>query len=129
MIRALPDILSSSMFSRVTSELRADLDRAALEAVTGKRADIIGAAGGKTGQIHRVQRIIDQSQSTQIRLSLASGRYDQAAVSFRTIRETTDQIGVSAMQAATAGTRTGIVAAADAGKAAEIFCDKMSQGF
>ncbi|WOI52935.1 flagellin [Parvularcula sp. LCG005] len=113
MIRALPDLLSTSLFSRVTSELRNDLDRAALEAVTGTRSDITAATNGRNGQVHRAQMAIDQSQATQTRLALITGRYNQSAVSLQTVREAVNNKGVEAMQAATANDRAGLVASAN----------------
>ncbi|MEM9422282.1 MAG: hypothetical protein AAF986_07245, partial [Pseudomonadota bacterium] len=61
MIRALPDLLSTSLFSRVTADLRNNLDRSAIEAVTGRQSDLTAAAAGQNGQVHRAQMAIDQS--------------------------------------------------------------------
>ena len=108
MIRALPDLLSSSLFSRVTSELKSDLERTAIEAVTGQRSDLVEASAGHTGQVHRAQMAIDQSQAIQTRLALVTGRYTQAAASFKSIRTATENVDINALQAATSGDKTGI---------------------
>lgn len=113
MIRALPDLLSSSLFSRVTTDLKNDLDRAAIEAVTGRQSDVISAAGGRVGQVNRVQRVIDQSEATQTRLGLTAGRYNQASTVYEALRKGTENIGVDALKAAMSGDRTGVVASAN----------------
>ncbi len=113
MIRALPDLLSTSLFSRGTSDLRNNLDRAAIEAVTGKQSDLTAAAAGQNGQVHRAQMAVDQSQATQTRLALTAGRYTSAAAAYEAVRKGTENVGVDALQAATSGDRAGIVATAN----------------
>lgn len=108
MIRALPDLMSSSLFSRVTADLRANLDRSALEAVTGQKSDITAATGGRNGQIHRAQMAIADSQAAQTRLALVTGRYTQAAASLATIRQAGDNFATEALQAAQSGSQAGI---------------------
>jgi flagellar hook-associated protein 3 FlgL len=118
MIRALPDLLSTSLFSRVTSELKSDLDRSAIEAVTGRRTDVAEATAGRTGQVHRVQQVIDQADATRTRLALVTGRYTQASSALDGIRKATATVGDDALQAAISGNTTGIATSADAARGA-----------
>lgn len=112
MILATPDILSSARLADVTSRLRGDLDRAALEAVTGRRSDVTRAANGQLGQVHRAHRAVETSDAVRTRLALVTGRYAQGAAALRGVREATEGIGLEALTNATAGERSGVLASA-----------------
>ncbi|WP_031551136.1 flagellin [Parvularcula oceani] len=118
MIRALPDLLSSSLFSSVTTRLRADLDRSAMEAVTGTRSDVTQASGGKLGQVHRVRNILDQSNATQTRLALVTGRYTHASAALKGAREAVGTLGVEAITNAVSQSASAIKASSDAARSA-----------
>lgn len=109
-VTPFPDQLSSALFGRVTGRIRADLDRAALEAVTGRRADVTLAANGQNGQVARVMRLADAQEAASTRLALGTGRYEQAGAALRTIRATADAVRQTALTAADAG--AGAIAAA-----------------
>ena len=118
MIRVLPDLLSSSMFSRVTSQLRHDLDRAAMEAVTGERADVTAASNGQLGQVHRVRYAIETEDATATRLALVTGRYATAASALKGARESAGTLPLDALNAAVAGGASNLGSFADAAKEA-----------
>lgn len=118
MVASLPDLLSSGVFSRVTSKIRSDLNTAALEAVTGRRDDLTSAAKGQTGQVHRAQTVVDLARAAQTRLALATGRYTQAATALESVRTLTENMGSEALQVATSGDATGIATSAQSAEGA-----------
>jgi len=71
-----PDLLSFTRRNRVTSDIKARLDIAAQEAVTGQRADLTAATNGRIGDVHLLNKALnDIEQGTRIN-SLSSNRLD-----------------------------------------------------
>ena len=113
-VTPFPDQLSGALFARLTGRIRADLDRTALEAVTGRRSDTTLAAGGRNGQVARVMRLAEAGEAAATRLALGTGRYEQASAALRSIRASADAVRMGALTAADAGPR----AIADTARAA-----------
>lgn len=103
-INPFPDQLSNALFGRVTGRIRADLDRAALEAVTGRQSDVTLAANGRNGQVARIMRIADAQEAAATRLALGTGRFEQAGAALRNLRASADDVRTAALTAADAGT-------------------------
>ncbi|MGJ8562360.1 MAG: hypothetical protein ACSHXY_02300 [Alphaproteobacteria bacterium] len=71
---SFPDLLGFSQRTRSTTLLKARLDTVSQEAVTGIQADLTKASGGRVGDLHLLQKALDDiSLETKIN-SLASSR-------------------------------------------------------
>ena len=113
-VTPFPDQLSGALFGRVTGRIRADLNRAALEAVTGRRADTTLAVNGQNGQVARVMRLADAQEAASTRLALGTGRFEQAGAALRNIRATAEGLRSTALTAVDAGAGAIAAAAQDA---------------
>ena len=112
-MRVLPDTLSAALMARVTQRVRGDLDRSAMEAVTGERQDTTRAVNGQLGQVHRLRRTLDEAQGVSARLAVSQGRYTTAAATLAAMRTSTEGLGLEALNAAVAGGATGVGAFAE----------------
>ena len=117
-MQVLPDLLSSARMARVTSRLKADLDRSAMEAVTGERRDVTRAVNGQLGQVHRLRAQIAGAEASETRLAVAEGRHRTAGAALSALRTSTQNLGIEALNAAVAGGATGVDAFARRASAA-----------
>ena len=107
-MRVLPDSLSAALMARVTQRVRGDLDRSAMEAVTGERQDVNRAVNGQLGQVHRLRRTLDDAQSVSARLAVSQTRFATASSALTAMRESTQALGLEAASAAVAGGAAGV---------------------
>ena len=112
-MRVLPDTLSAALMARVTRAVRGDLDRSAMEAITGERRDVTRAVNGQLGQVHRLRRTMDEAQAVGARLAVAQSRMTTAAAALSAMRTSTEGLGLEALNAAVAGGATGVGAFAE----------------
>lgn len=110
-----PDLLFQSVFTRQLAGLRQRLDGAALELVTGRRADTLAAARGDNNTLLRAQAVLDAVEPARARLAQLDGRYRVAASALRTVGELAALTSLDALAAGDfGGAQSDAVAASEA---------------
>ena len=108
-----PDLLSFTRRNRTTTDIKARLDIAAQEAVTGQRADLTKATNGRVGNAHLLNKALnDIEQSTRIN-SLSSTRIDLISQGISGARAALDGIDTKAIIALNTTSSPGIDTIAD----------------
>ncbi|MEP6342123.1 MAG: hypothetical protein ABJ275_02325 [Maricaulaceae bacterium] len=92
-----PDLLSFTRQNRTTTDIKARLDVAAQEAVTGRQADITKATNGRVGNAHLLNKALnDIEQSSRIN-SLSTTRIDLLSQGISGARAALDGIDTRAV--------------------------------
>lgn len=109
----LPDLLSFNQRTRATSSIKARLDVVSQEAVTGIRADITEASNGRVGEVHLLQKALDDiSQENRIN-ALASNRVNLITQGISGARESLNGIDTRAFLTLNTGDQTAITSISD----------------
>ena len=112
-----PDLLSFTRRNRTTTDIKARLDIAAQEAVTGRKADLTEATNGRVGNAHLLNKALnDIEQSTRIN-SLSSTRIDLISQGISGARAALDGIDTKAIIALNTTNSPGIDTIADEAEA------------
>lgn len=112
-----PDLLSFTRRNRTTTDIKARLDVAAQEAVTGRQADITKATNGRVGNAHLLNKALnDIEQSTRIN-SLSTTRIDLLSQGISGARAALDGIDTKAIIALNTTNAPGIETIADEAEA------------
>lgn len=83
-----PDLLFNTRQSRQNAALRSQVERAGLETVTGRRADVLQATNGQVGDAFLLEKAGQDITRQRGMAALATARLDGATGSLSTIRET-----------------------------------------
>ncbi|MEM7671298.1 MAG: hypothetical protein AAF317_19605, partial [Pseudomonadota bacterium] len=91
--------LFQSTFSRQIQDLRGQLDRASLEMLTGRRADVSKATRGNNQTLLQAQAAIDAAEPERARIAVLEGRYRTAGLALETIRNLSENAALTAQGA------------------------------
>ena len=83
-----PDILFNTRQSRQNASLRAQIETAGQETVTGRRADVLQATNGQLGDAFLIEKASEDIKRQRSMAALATARLDGATNSISAIRET-----------------------------------------
>ncbi len=98
-LTSFPDLLSYSRRNRTTAAIKARLDIASQEAVTGLKADLTEATGGRTGNAHLLSKALnDIEQGSRIN-AMSTSRLDMISQGISGARNAMDGIDTRAIVA------------------------------
>ena len=98
-LTSFPDLLSYSRRNRTTAAIKARLDIASQEAVSGLKADLTEATGGRTGNAHLLNKALnDIEQGSRIN-ALSTSRLDMISQGISGARNALDGIDTRALVA------------------------------
>lgn len=117
-ITGAPGLDSFGQLSRTVSQVRADLSRAATEAVTGDRQDLDRVLGARAGELNLVNKALTDIETNEGRLSLAANRLRQTNAALGAIRQTTAGLGERALTDTVLGGAIGAAETADTARSA-----------
>lgn len=83
-----PDILFTARQSRQNADLRARLETAGQEAITGRRSDVVTATNGRVGDAFLLEKATLDISRQRAAADLAGARLDSATNSVSSIRQT-----------------------------------------
>lgn len=104
--------------SRTVSQVRADLSRAATEAVTGERQNLDRVLGARAGELNLVDKALGDIEASEGRLSLAANRLRQTSAALSAVRATTEGLGERALTDTVLGGAIGASETADTARSA-----------
>jgi flagellar hook-associated protein 3 FlgL len=98
-LTSFPDLLSYSRRNRTTAAIKARLDIASQEAVTGLKADLTEATGGRTGNAHLLSKALNEIEQGSRINALSSSRLDMLSQGISGARNALDGIDTRAIVA------------------------------
>ena len=99
LLSAFPDLLSFQQRNRVTSDIKARLQRTSIEAVTGRREDPTAAVNGNIGGAHLLQKALDDIDQDKRINALTSSRLSLTSTALSSIRGVVSETGISGIVA------------------------------
>lgn len=108
MIKGVPNLLTYTRMNQATTEMRARMRDASLEAVTGRHADIPAATGAKIGEANLIKKGLQDIDSRIGLYGLVSARVETMVTSLGNIRDAFDDIGARALTTVDSGDSTGM---------------------
>lgn len=99
-VSGVPDILKLRAMGARQTEVKAQLARAQMEAVTGQRADRVAATGGDTSRLMALDRILSGIDARAPMLGLAAARAGATQTALETVQAAPDGLAVQLRDAA-----------------------------
>ncbi len=98
-----PDLLSAGILSRSVARVNADILRSAEELSSGRKRDVVAAAGGDATRVYALERDLARVASVKDTIALGAGRSGQMQASLDRIQGALGEIGVPLLAAVTRG--------------------------
>jgi flagellar hook-associated protein 3 FlgL len=104
----VPDLLSHARTNRITDQLKTQLERTSVEAITGRREDITAATGGNVGSAHLLKKALDDVDRQAQIFSTSATRLDLMSQALKGTRETVNDLDIRGLAALTLNDDTAI---------------------